>query len=762
MAKLYNLARMNTATTGTGSTIALGAAVAGYLTFALAGAVNGDVIAYAISDGANSESGTITYSSTGPQLTGRTPVNSTNGNAAIALSGTAQVFITAMKEDIANLREANTFTAAMTLNAALTYGGVTLSNAVTGTGNMVLSANPTFTGTVNAAGLNLSGGLGMNFNNASIEIGLVGTSNVPFIDWHSSAFSNDYDVRLQATGGTSTNATGTLLVDGVVFRCAGNDQATLGISGTAWADLFLASGGTINWAASNTILTQSSNTLTLSGSSFMSLFITSANSSTTNPATFGMNNLAAGNAARWLFGDVFSAIQNSFGSRMQIYAYHGIEIIGATANNATTPAFVTGGAAADSSLAVYGITAATLAVGRQGPTNPAFAVDSSATTVVTGIKIAGAAVAGRALLSVISTGTDEGLSLDAKGAGTIRLGATSTGAIEFSRDAVSTASGTSNLGTTALAWGNLFLKSTGKLDFANGNMTLTHATGSLAFNGGKTYFLGGNGWVCSSTGTVGTQNFDGFTPAPQVISNFQDTASIAIGCWVAGNSSGRLMFGKSRNATVGTNTACTAAEHIGEIQWCMADGASTLRRCAELRVEATGTASTTSVPTKMFFVTTPSASVTPSDAMTLDQTGAAMFPRIGTTATAANAFVDNANSNNLLRSTSSIRYKKNITEIPQERIDAIKKLRLVEFSSLASMDNPEGRFVGLVAEDVAAVDSNLVIYGYDENDLEINEKGARVPKPGARQKPDGVQYDRVLLLQIAALQQRIETLESLR
>ncbi len=36
---------------------------------------------------------------------------------------------------------------AVTFPAALTYGGVTLSNAVTGTGNMVLSAGPTFTGT---------------------------------------------------------------------------------------------------------------------------------------------------------------------------------------------------------------------------------------------------------------------------------------------------------------------------------------------------------------------------------------------------------------------------------------------------------------------------------------------------------------------------------------------------------------------------------------------------------------------------------------
>lgn len=41
---------------------------------------------------------------------------------------------------------------AVTLGGAITYGGVTLSNAVTGTGNMVLSANPSFTGTVSIGG----------------------------------------------------------------------------------------------------------------------------------------------------------------------------------------------------------------------------------------------------------------------------------------------------------------------------------------------------------------------------------------------------------------------------------------------------------------------------------------------------------------------------------------------------------------------------------------------------------------------------------
>jgi len=43
------------------------------------------------------------------------------------------------------------------LNSALNYGGITLSNAVTGTGNMVLSASPTLTGTVTGASCTWSG-----------------------------------------------------------------------------------------------------------------------------------------------------------------------------------------------------------------------------------------------------------------------------------------------------------------------------------------------------------------------------------------------------------------------------------------------------------------------------------------------------------------------------------------------------------------------------------------------------------------------------
>lgn len=97
--KLVNRALMTTATTGTGGTITLGAAAAGYQTFADAGVVNGDTVRYTIEDATSWEIGTGTYSSTGPTLT-RTVIESSNADAAINLSGNATVFVTAAAEDI--------------------------------------------------------------------------------------------------------------------------------------------------------------------------------------------------------------------------------------------------------------------------------------------------------------------------------------------------------------------------------------------------------------------------------------------------------------------------------------------------------------------------------------------------------------------------------------------------------------------------------------------------------------------------------------
>ncbi len=95
---LKNLARMTTATTGTG-TMTLGAAVSGFLSFAGAGIPDGAQVSYGINDGGNGEAGRGRYTASGTTLSRDIIYESTNGGAAINLSGSAQVFVTGLAED---------------------------------------------------------------------------------------------------------------------------------------------------------------------------------------------------------------------------------------------------------------------------------------------------------------------------------------------------------------------------------------------------------------------------------------------------------------------------------------------------------------------------------------------------------------------------------------------------------------------------------------------------------------------------------------
>jgi len=130
LAKLHNLARMSTATTGTG-TITLGSAVAGFLSFGDAGVANGSTVTYGIRDGTSSEIGRGVYTSSGTTLT-RTVLKSTNSNNAISLSGTAQVFITPASEDvIENTGQMFTPPGRLTLTSGIPILSSTVSGAAT-------------------------------------------------------------------------------------------------------------------------------------------------------------------------------------------------------------------------------------------------------------------------------------------------------------------------------------------------------------------------------------------------------------------------------------------------------------------------------------------------------------------------------------------------------------------------------------------------------------------------------------------------------
>lgn len=145
-----------------------------------------------------------------------------------------------------------------------------------------------------------------------VELGLASSVNTPFIDFHSSGNVVDYDVRMLVSGGTAVAGNGTMSITGGVsvsaFMQAGqiiptsssvpsnglylpaantlgwavsttakmqlagsalspaaSDGTALGTTALQWSDLFLASGGVVNWANGNYTVTHSSGTLTFSG-----------------------------------------------------------------------------------------------------------------------------------------------------------------------------------------------------------------------------------------------------------------------------------------------------------------------------------------------------------------------------------------------------------------------------------------------------------------------------------------------------------------
>jgi hypothetical protein len=140
---LFSRVKVATATTGTG-TITLGAAQTSFLTFAGGGVANGNQVSYLIEDGTAWEIGTGTYTASGTTLS-RTVILSSNANAAINLSGTAVVSLTALPTDIVTLDGTQTLTA-KTLTSPAISGG-TVNNASVGATTASTGAFTTLTAT---------------------------------------------------------------------------------------------------------------------------------------------------------------------------------------------------------------------------------------------------------------------------------------------------------------------------------------------------------------------------------------------------------------------------------------------------------------------------------------------------------------------------------------------------------------------------------------------------------------------------------------
>ena len=132
---------------------------------------------------------------------------------------------------------------------------------------------------------------------------------------------------------------------------------------------------------------------------------------------------------------------------------------------------------------------------------------------------------------------------------------------------------------------------------------------------------------------------------------------------------------------------------------------------------------------------------------------------------------DTGLGNNLVRDTSSARYKTDVEDVEADYVDSFLELRPVWYRSLCPGDDPAKGYWGFIAEEVAEIDPRLVHFtyadeAYEEVEVDNGDGSARrerVLRPGAeRDVPESVAYERMtVLLQALAKRQQaeIETLE---
>lgn len=177
-------------------------------------------------------------------------------------------------------------------------------------------------------------------------------------------------------------------------------------------------------------------------------------------------------------------------SAVPVVAQHGlntdtaVDFSGATSVALPANTTIAGTIAAGTST-ITSTSANALTVGRQGATDPVLKINANTASVATGITIVGAAAAGGVAVAAISSGTNESLTIDAKGSGTTTINGTATGGITLGRATTIT---------------------TGDLTITSGSIIVSANAKQLSFTG-----TGANGGVlknlknAAASGLSGTQ-----------------------------------------------------------------------------------------------------------------------------------------------------------------------------------------------------------------------------------------------------------------
>lgn len=238
-----------------------------------------------------------------------------------------------------------------------------------------------------------------------------------------------------------------------------------------------------------------------------------------------------------------------------------------------------------------------------------------------------------------------------------------------------------------------------------------------------------------------------------------------------------IVFGKSRGATIGSNTVVVNGDILGDIRFCGADGSSLNSYGGQIKCEVDGTPGTSDMPGRLVFSTTADGASSPTERMRIRQTGQVNIVGDGLTVESSAAAGTTAiimqgrygatlgspltgtvsiyvwtngniqNTNNSYTGISDVKLKENIVDATSQW-DDIKALQVRKYNFKEGQTHTQ---IGLIAQEVERVSPGLVTESPDL-DEDGNDLGT-VTK--------GVNYSVLYMKAVKALQEAMERIEQL-
>jgi Lower baseplate protein N-terminal domain len=397
--------------------------------------------------------------STALQVVGSVTATAFAGSGA-ALTGIPESGVTNLAIDLAALAPlaSPTFTGVPSVPTASPGTNTTqaastafvMASAVTGavlvTGTQTITGAKTFTGGLNVGGGTHTAPLSMGSSGLTVELaifedgtdmdgfgvapsefrifgGASGTNHIVFGKYNQTTSTFTEQMRLDNSGnlGIGKTPSTALDVNGTVTATAFAGALTGNVTGNVSGSSGSSTGNaaTVTNATLTTALTVNTGTLTLTANSANTSVLTiGAGAVSVSGANTGDQTNISGNAATVTTNANLTGVITSSGNATSIASQTGTgtKFVVDTSPTLVTPVL---GVATGTGLILTGTSANLLTAGPNGATNPALVVDGSFGSAVTGLNIKSYNATNGVRLSVLSSGADDSLYIDAKGAGSM-------------------------------------------------------------------------------------------------------------------------------------------------------------------------------------------------------------------------------------------------------------------------------------------------------------------------------------------------------